>query len=497
MKQIVAAGTTSKMMTVFIQSSTSTTGAGLTGLTYASAGLEWYWFAEDSTTSTTVTLATMTLGTWATGGFVQVDPTNLPGFYEIGIPNAVLANTNSRTWVTMLLQGAAGMVPVPIEIELGVQANVTQWLGTAVTSSSGIPIVVTTGTVTASIVGGVNVTQWNSTNVATPNIGGVPLVDVGDWTGVAVSTLSGLPLVYSSNAGTGGGSTNVNVVEWLGTAVTSNAGIPVVYTTNTVTSIVASGTVTTVSGNVVGSVASVVGTVTATVPSLSTNVNVQEWLGTAVTSAAGTPVVSVSKWLGTAVTSNAGIPQVYADGGTINTVTGTVTATVPGGGSTNVNVVQWNGTNVAVPNIGGVPVVDVVDWLGTAVTSNTGVPLVDVVGLTGTVTAVVVGGTIATVTNPVTLATGQLTVKRDQALAGFTFPMYDATSGNPATGLSVSCSISIDGATLAGSTNAPTEVGSGIYKLNLAAADLNGTVITLVFVASAASATIVTLITQA
>jgi hypothetical protein len=152
---------------------------------------------------------------------------------------------------------------------------------------------------------------------------------------------------------------------------------------------------------------------------------------------------------------------------------------------------------VATPNIAGIPVVDVVDWLGTAVTSNTGVPLVDVVGLTGTVTAVVVGGTIATVTNPVTLATSQLTVRRNEALVGFTFPMYNATTGNPATGLTVSCSITIDGSALVASTNNPVEVGSGIYKLNLAAADLDGTVITLVFVASSASATIVTLITQA
>ena len=390
MKQIIPAGITSKMLTVFVQNSTSTVGGGLTGLVYNSAGLEWYWFAEDSTTSTAISLATMTLGTWATGGFVQVDATNLPGFYEIGIPNTLLAATNSRTWVTMQLQGAANMVPVNIEIELGVQANVTQWLGTA---------------------------------------------------------------------------------------VTSNTGVPVVYTTNTVTSVVASGTVTTVSGNVVGSVASVVGTVTATVPSeVSAN---------------------VTEWLGTAVTSHSGIPQVYADGGTIGVVTGTVTATVPGAGGTNVNVVEWNGTAVATPNIGGVPVVDVVDWLGTAVTSNTGVPLVDVNGITGTVTATVVGGTITTVTNPVTLATSQLTVRRNEALAGFTFPMYDATTGNPATGLSVSCSISIDGATLVGSTNSPSEVGGGIYKLNLAAADLDGTVITLVFIASSASATIVTLITQA
>ena len=57
------------MVTVFVQNATSTTGAGLTGLTYNASGLEWYWFAEDSGTSTSISLTNMTLGTWTSGGF--------------------------------------------------------------------------------------------------------------------------------------------------------------------------------------------------------------------------------------------------------------------------------------------------------------------------------------------------------------------------------------------------------------------------------------------
>jgi hypothetical protein len=424
----------------------------------------------------------MTLGTWATGGFVAVDATNLPGFYEIGLPNALTTNTNTnRSWAVMMLQGAANMVPTPVEIQFVgwnpsstyVAANVDQWLGTAVSSSSGIPIVVATGTVTASIVGGVNVTQWLGTAV-TSNAG-IPQVYADGGT---ISTVTGTvtATVPSLN-------TNVNVTEWLGTAVTSNAGIPVVYATG-------------------GTVGVVTGTVTATVPT-EVSANVTQWLGTAVTSAGGVPIttntgtvtatvpslntnVNVTEWLGTAVTSHAGIPIVYPNGGTITTVTGTVTATVPGGGSTNVNVVQWDGTNVPTPLVGGVPIVDVGDWLGTAVTSNAGVP---VVYTTNTVTA--------TVSGTVTLGTGQLTVKRNTAMNGFSFPMYNATTGVLQTGLTVAAVNTIDGGSIRSCSNSVTEIGSGLYSLNLSTTDTDGTVITFIFTATGAGSTVITVITQA
>lgn len=429
MKQFIQVGTTSKRLVIFAQDVTSTSGSGLTGLTHSSSGLTWYWYSETSGTSSAVTLAGQTLGTWTSGGFVEIDSTHIPGFYEIGVPNTLLTGT-TPTWITMQLAGATNLLPVNIEIEL-----------TGFNPANGTFTSTVVGTVTATVptTTPANVIQWNSTNVATPNIGGVPKVDVVDWLGTAVtSNTAGIPITVTSG---GGGSTNVNVVQWLGTAVTSNAGVPLV---------------------------SITGTVTATVPTVTPS-NVQQWLGTAVTSSAGVPVT---------------------------TVTGTVTATVPTL-TTNVNVGSWAGHAVVTPNINGIPVVDVTDWLGTAVTSNAGVPLVDVSAITGTVTATVVGGTISTVTNPVSISTGQLTVKRDTALAGFTFPMYNGTTGNLQTGLTVACMLSIDGGVLQSSTNGVTEIGNGIYKLNLAAADLNGTVIILVFTATAASATVISLITQA
>jgi hypothetical protein len=115
MKLKLKRGTTSKKLRVYIQDSSSTTGAGLTGLTSGSSGLTWYYSREGDTSTTAVTLVAGTLGTYSSGGFVAVDGTNMPGVYEIGVPNAALA---SGAAVHMILKGATNMVPRPIEIEL-------------------------------------------------------------------------------------------------------------------------------------------------------------------------------------------------------------------------------------------------------------------------------------------------------------------------------------------------------------------------------------------
>jgi hypothetical protein len=117
-KLVLKKGITSQRLAVFIQNSSSTTGAGLTGLVFNSAGLTWYYWREDEGNAggTSVTLATATRGTFASGGFIEKDATNLPGFYEIGVPDAALAT--GADWVVMLLKGATNMAPLPLEIEL-------------------------------------------------------------------------------------------------------------------------------------------------------------------------------------------------------------------------------------------------------------------------------------------------------------------------------------------------------------------------------------------
>lgn len=109
-------GSTSVDVNVFIQDSSLSTGAGLTGLVFNSGSLTGYYHRQGAAAAVAITLATKTVGTWATGGFVAVDGTNMPGTYELGIPDAALAA--GARWVIIMLKGAANMAPMVLEIEL-------------------------------------------------------------------------------------------------------------------------------------------------------------------------------------------------------------------------------------------------------------------------------------------------------------------------------------------------------------------------------------------
>lgn len=118
MKQQLKVATVSKRLVIFAQDSSSTVGAGLSGLTNATSGLVWYYWREDTgnANGVAVTPASATRGTWTSGGFKEIDATNLPGYYEIGVPDAVLAS--GATWAVMMIRGAANLLPLAIEIQL-------------------------------------------------------------------------------------------------------------------------------------------------------------------------------------------------------------------------------------------------------------------------------------------------------------------------------------------------------------------------------------------
>lgn len=118
MKLQVKKGSTSLRLMVFIADSSSTTGAGKTGLAYNSPGIKWYYWRGDTGNAggVSVTLATATRGTFTSGGFIEIDSTNLPGWYEIGVPNAAIASGSDS--VVMMLHGVTNMAPLPIEIQL-------------------------------------------------------------------------------------------------------------------------------------------------------------------------------------------------------------------------------------------------------------------------------------------------------------------------------------------------------------------------------------------
>src|SRR3990167_7538527 len=174
MKLILKKGASSQTALVFVMDSSSTAGAGLTGLTFESAGLSWYYYREGAGTGATqVTLATMTIGTWATGGFVQLDATDMPGWYDLGIPNAALLT--GASFVGMQLKGATNMAPTNVEIQLvdadledGVRLGLTALPNAAADAAGGLPI---------SDTGGLDMDGLSTFNPAVDVVASVTLVD--------------------------------------------------------------------------------------------------------------------------------------------------------------------------------------------------------------------------------------------------------------------------------------------------------------------------------
>lgn len=139
MKLIRKVGATSEIWQIFIADSSSTTGAGLTGLAYNTASLTAYYHRDTDTTATAISLVTMTVGTFTSSGFKEIDATNMPGWYQFCPPNAALASGAKSC--SFHLKGATNMAPLPIEVDLDAQVDVTSWNGTAVASpaTAGIP----------------------------------------------------------------------------------------------------------------------------------------------------------------------------------------------------------------------------------------------------------------------------------------------------------------------------------------------------------------------
>lgn len=117
----IKAGTTSKLLDLFVSDSSSTVGAGLTGVAFNTSGLTAYYYREGAASAVAITLATMTLGTWATGGFIVIDGTNMPGTYQLGIPDAAIASGAKS--VIVYLKGVTNMAALVLEVELTTTDN--------------------------------------------------------------------------------------------------------------------------------------------------------------------------------------------------------------------------------------------------------------------------------------------------------------------------------------------------------------------------------------
>lgn len=88
-------------------------------------------------------------------------------------------------------------------------------------------------------------------------------------------------------------------------------------------------------------------------------------------------------------------------------------------------------------------------------------------------------------------------IKKNAALNNFQFLMVDeADNKTGKTGLTITATRAIDGGAFASCANAAAEVGYGVYRINLAAADLNGDIITFKFSAEGANDRMVTVKTS-
>ncbi len=129
-------GSTSYIASVYIES--QLTGGPLTGLVFNTASLSAYYTRADqgNADATAISLVAATRGSFTSSGFIQKDATNTPGWYEVGIPNAVLAT--GSPWATVTLKGAANMKPATIFIELvdNVAGDLATLIGTPTTDVS-------------------------------------------------------------------------------------------------------------------------------------------------------------------------------------------------------------------------------------------------------------------------------------------------------------------------------------------------------------------------
>ena len=149
MKLALKKGATSVRLYVFVLDSTLTTGAGKTGIAYNAASLVAY-YVRPGAAAVAITLATQTVtGAYSSGGWVEVDATNMPGVYRFDVPDA--AHAAGVDAAVVMIKGATGMAPVTIEVQL-----------TDFDLNNAAPPV--------------DVTKWNGTAVATPDVAGYPKV---------------------------------------------------------------------------------------------------------------------------------------------------------------------------------------------------------------------------------------------------------------------------------------------------------------------------------
>jgi hypothetical protein len=108
-------------------------------------------------------------------------------------------------------------------------------------------------------------------------------------------------------------------------------------------------------------------------------------------------------------------------------------------------------------------------------------------------------GYLAGIANPTFVGPGVVPkspVQTNKALSNFSFVMYATGTNTPLAGLTVTPTRRIDAGAFAACANPVTAVGNGVYSINLAASDLNGSVVMFRMIAPGADDTEFSIVTQ-
>ncbi|RWO23363.1 hypothetical protein [Mesorhizobium sp.] len=132
----VKKGATGQSIYFDVLDSASSTGGRKTGLVFNTASLTAY-YVRNQNTATSITLATLAAANtaWASGGFKEVDATNMPGIYRLDVPDAAFATGADSVAIT--IKGASGMVQASYDIQLvdNVESDTYARLGAPVGAS--------------------------------------------------------------------------------------------------------------------------------------------------------------------------------------------------------------------------------------------------------------------------------------------------------------------------------------------------------------------------
>lgn len=220
MKLVIVRGSTSNILRVLLQDSSSTTGAGLTGLTNSSTGLNISWIRETEASATTYTSAGSTIDTITTLGtfaapsashcrFKEVDSTNLKGIYEIQLADATFNATGSNRHMILMVSGATNLAPCTIEIQLtgmdlndGVHGGMTALPNAAAAAAGGLWILGANAAATTTLTG-VAASSSTPATAALALTGGAADTTSGGTASPALTMLGGAGAASTNGAASG------------------------------------------------------------------------------------------------------------------------------------------------------------------------------------------------------------------------------------------------------------------------------------------------------